>query len=337
MNDIQKTIHNNKKEKYIYDSLVKILANTLNISKKMVREMNPPLIEKRNEYGQKYFIITTTRNHKQELIMKPIVISYDTEQIYNSTKDLTWKECLNKVGVSVFIMDKHPIGIQLLKQTPNYDYDTVRMPLDMDFSLKLIKCYLQDYIKNLEDDSFEFLIFGEKVDHINTKGYIVNKEDLKNISNMFKKTDLGITVEDYINFANNIIRFRQYEKFKETINKKENFVEKFISKRKRRTVDLARLATGIAGDIRCKLCGEHHDLINENGDVYVEYHHIIPLKDGGKDEYENLIALCPICHKKAHFGSKEQQIKIQEELLKIKQKEVNTFEINSMFLELANN
>ena len=35
---------------------------------------------------------------------------------------------------------------------------------------------------------------------------------------------------------------------------------------------------------------------------YLEVHHRIPLADGGDDTVANAIALCPNCHRKAHFG-----------------------------------
>ena len=35
---------------------------------------------------------------------------------------------------------------------------------------------------------------------------------------------------------------------------------------------------------------------------YLEVHHIIRLADDGDDSVENAIALCPNCHREAHFG-----------------------------------
>lgn len=35
---------------------------------------------------------------------------------------------------------------------------------------------------------------------------------------------------------------------------------------------------------------------------YLEVHHKIPLAQGGDDTVENAIALCPNCHREAHFG-----------------------------------
>ena len=36
--------------------------------------------------------------------------------------------------------------------------------------------------------------------------------------------------------------------------------------------------------------------------AYLEVHHMVPLAAGGLDKLENLIALCPNCHREAHHG-----------------------------------
>lgn len=40
----------------------------------------------------------------------------------------------------------------------------------------------------------------------------------------------------------------------------------------------------------------------KDGSPYLEVHHILPLSLGGEDTVENAIALCPNCHREAHFG-----------------------------------
>ncbi|CAN0604767.1 unnamed protein product, partial [Ectocarpus sp. 12 AP-2014] len=45
----------------------------------------------------------------------------------------------------------------------------------------------------------------------------------------------------------------------------------------------------------------------ENGEPFLEVHHIIPLAESGHDAVENTMALCPNCHREAHFGNERQK------------------------------
>lgn len=40
----------------------------------------------------------------------------------------------------------------------------------------------------------------------------------------------------------------------------------------------------------------------KDGTPYLEVHHIVQLSQGGEDSVSNAIALCPNCHREAHFG-----------------------------------
>ncbi|WP_373273521.1 HNH endonuclease [Vibrio parahaemolyticus] len=48
---------------------------------------------------------------------------------------------------------------------------------------------------------------------------------------------------------------------------------------------------------------------------YLEVHHLTRLADGGADCPENVIALCPTCHRRAHYSIDNQEF--NEKLLKI--------------------
>lgn len=53
----------------------------------------------------------------------------------------------------------------------------------------------------------------------------------------------------------------------------------------------------------CENCKEKAPFIKRsNGEPYLEVHHIIPLSQGGLDSLENVISLCPNCHREIHFG-----------------------------------
>jgi RNA-directed DNA polymerase len=55
---------------------------------------------------------------------------------------------------------------------------------------------------------------------------------------------------------------------------------------------------------KCPICGE--PLFNEEE---IETHHIVPVKDGGSDDIENLIHLHKACHKQEHSKSKSNRLK----------------------------
>lgn len=55
----------------------------------------------------------------------------------------------------------------------------------------------------------------------------------------------------------------------------------------------------------CERCKNKAPFIRDNdASPYLEVHHIIPLAENGDDTLENVIVLCPNCHRQAHFGKK---------------------------------
>jgi len=57
---------------------------------------------------------------------------------------------------------------------------------------------------------------------------------------------------------------------------------------------------------KCEFCNQVAPFNRvTDGTPFLEVHHIISLSDGGKDTIENAIALCPNCHRGAHYGGYE--------------------------------
>lgn len=53
----------------------------------------------------------------------------------------------------------------------------------------------------------------------------------------------------------------------------------------------------------CEVCEKDAPFIRKSdGSPYLEVHHRIPLAAGGEDVVENAFALCPNCHREAHYG-----------------------------------
>lgn len=63
----------------------------------------------------------------------------------------------------------------------------------------------------------------------------------------------------------------------------------------------------------CQLCGQKAPFNDNYGNPYLESHHIIWLSKGGDDSIENMVALCPNCHRKMHVIANEQDIKLLQE------------------------
>ncbi len=53
---------------------------------------------------------------------------------------------------------------------------------------------------------------------------------------------------------------------------------------------------------KCQSCKSDAPFLKEDGTPFLEVHHIEWLSNGGEDSVENAIALCPNCHRQAHYG-----------------------------------
>ena len=53
-------------------------------------------------------------------------------------------------------------------------------------------------------------------------------------------------------------------------------------------------------DGKCQHCGNDAPFIDKHGEPYLESHHVIRLADGGQDTMDNVVAVCPNCHRKLH-------------------------------------
>jgi len=53
---------------------------------------------------------------------------------------------------------------------------------------------------------------------------------------------------------------------------------------------------------KCQSCLRDAPFKREDGSPYLEVHHVEWLVNGGEDSVENAIALCPNCHREAHYG-----------------------------------
>jgi 5-methylcytosine-specific restriction protein A len=88
----------------------------------------------------------------------------------------------------------------------------------------------------------------------------------------------------------------------ESANKKTVSGEVFIRKPEVRRQVLLR-AKGF-----CEWCGQPGFTTN-NGRIFLETHHVIPLAENGPDSENNVVALCPNHHREAHHGIKGDEMR----------------------------
>lgn len=53
---------------------------------------------------------------------------------------------------------------------------------------------------------------------------------------------------------------------------------------------------------KCESCGQPAPFNGSDGEPFLEVHHVRQLADNGSDTVTNAVALCPNCHREAHYG-----------------------------------
>ncbi|WP_314292135.1 HNH endonuclease [Leptotrichia massiliensis] len=94
-------------------------------------------------------------------------------------------------------------------------------------------------------------------------------------------------------------QFELQIKAKEASNR-ETCYQMITSKYYVRDQSIARYAKKLAKG-KCQLCDNPAPSEDKEGEPYLESHHINWLSEGGKDEIDNTVALCPNCHRKMHI------------------------------------
>ena len=77
----------------------------------------------------------------------------------------------------------------------------------------------------------------------------------------------------------------------------------------------------------CERCKNKAPFKGINDKLFLEVHHIHRLADDGPDIPKNVIALCPNCHREAHYGS--DFIEIKKKLIKIVSQKEESYELVS--------
>lgn len=58
----------------------------------------------------------------------------------------------------------------------------------------------------------------------------------------------------------------------------------------------------------CECCLAPAPFTREDGSAYLEVHHLQRLADGGPDTIDNVVAVCPNCHRRLHYGLDKKEL-----------------------------
>lgn len=81
----------------------------------------------------------------------------------------------------------------------------------------------------------------------------------------------------------------------------ENGTSTTTRKRMQRSEAVREYALHVADGI-CQGCEEEAPFIGKDGEPFLEVHHLYRRGDGGADHPDNVVAICPNCHRRVHYG-----------------------------------
>jgi 5-methylcytosine-specific restriction protein A len=62
---------------------------------------------------------------------------------------------------------------------------------------------------------------------------------------------------------------------------------------------------------RCEYCGRPAPFLATNGVLFLEVHPVLPLSEGGEATPADMAAICPHCHREAHYGERALEVRGQ--------------------------
>jgi 5-methylcytosine-specific restriction protein A len=81
-----------------------------------------------------------------------------------------------------------------------------------------------------------------------------------------------------------------------------------LTEHKNRSIEIKKYAL-LRAKGQCENCGKDAPFVNSNDIPFLEVHHIFSLSDDGPDHPLNVAAICPNCHREAHYGKQMAKLK----------------------------
>lgn len=137
----------------------------------------------------------------------------------------------------------------------------------------------------------------------------IYSDDDKEYNNVLKD-DTKIVNMDIVNASNN----------RDPILSDQN-----SSKRLYKTDSKLKNKVLMDNDYKCEIDPSHKTFLKQNGDPFMEGHHLIPMKaqkdfEVNIDRTENIICICPNCHRAVHHANRDVKFEILEKLFSRRKK-----------------
>lgn len=102
----------------------------------------------------------------------------------------------------------------------------------------------------------------------------------------------------------------------------------------------------VNSNYKCEVCPDHKTFLTKHGVPYMEGHHLIPCTPSNAkgfwkkcrrniDCIENIVCICPTCHRRIHFGSDADKREVIEKLYEVKKAELENAGIDIGIEELV--
>lgn len=252
-------------------------------------------------------------------IIKKIVelIHYGQEYNLEAIRNLNLHQVLKSKLLSIYFPDKfltihtQPSILFFMNKLGIKDDNPHKLTLDLQLKLINWKRNNSDYHFNkmslFQFTYYLYKTYGEPTNKVNVGRNIKNPDEEKNPYDSF--------------FNKNILKslFENKEVKKTKISPREAVI---------RSNQLRQYAKLVAHGY-CQLCGNKAPFETESG-PFLETHHIDWLSEGGNDSVENVVAICPNCHRKMHYiNDYDDVLTLKNKAIENKEEVLEKYKINN--------
>lgn len=212
-----------------------------------------------------------------------------------------------KEGVIWILLDKQFKGIpnsdsKIVKSTKNFSNPLFWLEIKNLNKLKILidRQDIWDSFKIATEKIYDSKMVTSHREHIAKNKIILSNFYSNTVLNLPSKIIFEKELEEKVRQARKISSKKRKEILSKSNPKptKKTVKQTVFNRNQYVIAEVLNRANGV-----CERCKKPAPFIRDNDNSpYLEVHHKIPLAEEGDDTVENAIALCPNCHRQAHYG-----------------------------------